>query len=150
MNDLVGGHVDFLCEQSVSVAEQIGAGTVKAYGVSANQRLTALPDPSSTLSKTNPFVFSCLCGRSFNPRAINPGSNRRGKETGGPPTRSVFAPQRPQGGLSAGVPGLPPRCLTAGVSAKLCPSVTLFLASATPTVGTSRLLLFRLHGRFND
>ena len=44
MNDLVGGHVDFLCEQSVSVAEQISAGTVKAYVVSANQRLTALPD----------------------------------------------------------------------------------------------------------
>ena len=44
MNDLVGGHVDFLCEQSVSVAEQIAAGTVKAYVVSANQRLTALPD----------------------------------------------------------------------------------------------------------
>ena len=44
MNDLVGGHVDFLCDQSVSVAEQIAAGTVKAYVVSANQRLTALPD----------------------------------------------------------------------------------------------------------
>jgi tripartite-type tricarboxylate transporter receptor subunit TctC len=44
MNDLVGGHVDFLCEQSVSVAEQVAAGTVKAYVVSANQRLAALPD----------------------------------------------------------------------------------------------------------
>jgi tripartite-type tricarboxylate transporter receptor subunit TctC len=44
MNDLVGGHVDFLCEQSVSVAEQIKAGTVRGYVVSANQRLAALPD----------------------------------------------------------------------------------------------------------
>jgi tripartite-type tricarboxylate transporter receptor subunit TctC len=44
MNDLVGGHVDFLCEQSVSVAEQIKAGTVKGYVVSANQRLATLPD----------------------------------------------------------------------------------------------------------
>jgi tripartite-type tricarboxylate transporter receptor subunit TctC len=44
MNDLVGGHVDFLCEQSVSVAEQITAGTVRGYVVSANQRLAALPD----------------------------------------------------------------------------------------------------------
>ena len=44
MNDLVGGHVDFLCEQSVSVAEQVAAGTVKAYVVSSNQRLAALPD----------------------------------------------------------------------------------------------------------
>jgi tripartite-type tricarboxylate transporter receptor subunit TctC len=47
MNDLVGGHVDFLCEQSVSVAEQIKAGTVRAYVVSANQRLGALPDVPS-------------------------------------------------------------------------------------------------------
>src|SRR5438445_6466456 len=47
MNDLVGGHVDFLCEQSVSVAEQIKAGTVRGYVVSANQRLTALPDVPS-------------------------------------------------------------------------------------------------------
>lgn len=44
MNDLLGGHVDFLCEQSVSVAEQIAAGTAKGYVVSANQRLAALPD----------------------------------------------------------------------------------------------------------
>src|SRR6476660_4476483 len=44
MNDLVGGHVDFLCEQSVSVAEQIKAGAVKGYVVSANQRLATLPD----------------------------------------------------------------------------------------------------------
>src|SRR6478609_7711675 len=44
MNDLVGGHVDFLCEQSVSVAEQIKAGIVRGYVVSGNQRLAALPD----------------------------------------------------------------------------------------------------------
>jgi tripartite-type tricarboxylate transporter receptor subunit TctC len=43
MNDLVGGHVDFLCEQSVSVAEQINAGTVKGYVVSSLERLPALP-----------------------------------------------------------------------------------------------------------
>src|SRR3979490_3638173 len=43
MNDLIGGHVDFLCEQSVSVVEQVAAGTVKAYVVSANQRLAAPP-----------------------------------------------------------------------------------------------------------
>ena len=44
MNDLIGAHVDFLCEQSVSVAEQIKAGAVKGYVVSASQRLAALPD----------------------------------------------------------------------------------------------------------
>ena len=44
MNDLVGGHVDFFCEQVVSVAEQIAAGTIKAYGVSASERLASLPN----------------------------------------------------------------------------------------------------------
>jgi tripartite-type tricarboxylate transporter receptor subunit TctC len=54
MNDLIGGHVDFLCEQSVSVAEQIRGGAVKAYVVSANQRLAALPDiPSAKESGIN-------------------------------------------------------------------------------------------------
>jgi tripartite-type tricarboxylate transporter receptor subunit TctC len=32
LNDLIGGHVDFFCEQAVSVAPQIAAGTIKAYG----------------------------------------------------------------------------------------------------------------------
>src|SRR5260221_4250411 len=44
MNDLVGGHVDFFCEQSVSVAEQVKPGAIKAYGVSAAVRLASLPD----------------------------------------------------------------------------------------------------------
>jgi tripartite-type tricarboxylate transporter receptor subunit TctC len=47
MNDIIGGHVDFLCEQSVSVSKQVEAGSVKAYGISAAQRLAALPDVPS-------------------------------------------------------------------------------------------------------
>lgn len=44
LNDLIGGHVDFFCEQAVSVAPQILGGAVKAYAVSARERLTILPD----------------------------------------------------------------------------------------------------------
>ncbi len=44
LNDLVGGHVDFFCEQVVSVAQQIESGTIKAYAVSAPKRLAALPN----------------------------------------------------------------------------------------------------------
>jgi putative tricarboxylic transport membrane protein len=44
LNDLIGGHVDFFCEQAVSVAPQIAAGTIKAYGISSSQRLAALPN----------------------------------------------------------------------------------------------------------
>jgi tripartite-type tricarboxylate transporter receptor subunit TctC len=62
MNDLVGGHVDFLCEQSVSVAEQIAAGTVKAYVVSANQRLTSLPNVPSAKEAGIDFQMSIWAG----------------------------------------------------------------------------------------
>jgi tripartite-type tricarboxylate transporter receptor subunit TctC len=43
MNDLIGGHVDFLCEQSVSVAGQVRSGKVKALGVSTAGKIEALP-----------------------------------------------------------------------------------------------------------
>lgn len=44
MNDLVGGHVDYFCEQAVSVTGQITSGTIKAYAVSSPKRLATLPD----------------------------------------------------------------------------------------------------------
>ena len=44
MNDLVGGHVDFLCEQAVSVTGQITSGTVKAFAMSGDARLATLPE----------------------------------------------------------------------------------------------------------
>jgi len=44
MNDLIGGHVDFFCEQSVSVTEQVKSGAIKAYAVSADARLASLPN----------------------------------------------------------------------------------------------------------
>jgi putative tricarboxylic transport membrane protein len=44
LNDLIGGHVDFFCEQMVSVAPQIVASTIKAYAVSSAERLAALPN----------------------------------------------------------------------------------------------------------
>jgi tripartite-type tricarboxylate transporter receptor subunit TctC len=44
MNDLIGGHVDFFCEQAVSVTPQIAGGIIKAYAVSSTERLTTLAD----------------------------------------------------------------------------------------------------------
>jgi tripartite-type tricarboxylate transporter receptor subunit TctC len=44
MNDLIGGHVDFFCEQSVSVSNQVTGGAIKAYAVAAAERLAALPN----------------------------------------------------------------------------------------------------------
>ena len=47
LNDVVGGHVDFLCEQSISVIEQIKSGSVKGYVAASDQRLAVLPDVPS-------------------------------------------------------------------------------------------------------
>jgi tripartite-type tricarboxylate transporter receptor subunit TctC len=44
LNDLIGGHVDFLCDQVVSVAPQIAAGTIKAYAIFCSERLPILPN----------------------------------------------------------------------------------------------------------
>jgi tripartite-type tricarboxylate transporter receptor subunit TctC len=44
MTDLLGGQVDFMCDQSTNTTGQIKAGEVKAYGVFADQRLGNLPD----------------------------------------------------------------------------------------------------------
>jgi len=44
MNDVIGAHVDYFCEQAVSVTSQITSAAVKAYAVSSPRRLGTLPD----------------------------------------------------------------------------------------------------------
>ena len=48
LNDLVSGQVDFMCDQIVSVAEQVKANTIKAYAVASATRSPALPDVPTT------------------------------------------------------------------------------------------------------
>jgi tripartite-type tricarboxylate transporter receptor subunit TctC len=43
MNDLTGGHVDVMCDQTTNTTGQITAGAVKAYAVTAPARLSNLP-----------------------------------------------------------------------------------------------------------
>jgi tripartite-type tricarboxylate transporter receptor subunit TctC len=42
MNDLVGGHIDFMCDQTTNTTSQINAGTVKVYGVTSRTRVPSL------------------------------------------------------------------------------------------------------------
>jgi tripartite-type tricarboxylate transporter receptor subunit TctC len=44
MNDLVGGQVDFMCDQTTNTVPQIRSGNVKVYGVTTSARLASLPD----------------------------------------------------------------------------------------------------------
>lgn len=44
MNDLVGGQIDLMCDQTTNTTGQIKAGKVKAYGVTTKNRVKSLPD----------------------------------------------------------------------------------------------------------
>ena len=42
MNDLLGGQVDFMCDQTTNTTSQIKAGKIKAYGVTTKTRVPSL------------------------------------------------------------------------------------------------------------
>ena len=44
MNDLLGGQVDFMCDQTTNTTGQIKGGKVKVYGVTTLKRVASLPD----------------------------------------------------------------------------------------------------------
>jgi tripartite-type tricarboxylate transporter receptor subunit TctC len=44
MNDLLGGQVDFMIDQTTNTTSQIKAGKIKVYGVTTKKRLASLPD----------------------------------------------------------------------------------------------------------
>ena len=44
MNDLLGGQVDMMCDQTTNTVQQIKAGKVKAIGATSAKRLAQLPD----------------------------------------------------------------------------------------------------------
>jgi tripartite-type tricarboxylate transporter receptor subunit TctC len=69
LNDLIGGHVDFLCEQSVSVVESVLGGTVKAYAISAEQRLPSLPSVPTATEMGVDFQMSIWAGL-FAPKGV--------------------------------------------------------------------------------
>ncbi len=44
MNDLLGGQVDIMCDQTTNTTGQIKGGKIKAYGVTSMTRVPSLPD----------------------------------------------------------------------------------------------------------
>jgi len=48
LNDLMGGQVDYMCDQIVNLAEQIKGGKIKAYAIATEKRSPALPDVPTT------------------------------------------------------------------------------------------------------
>jgi tripartite-type tricarboxylate transporter receptor subunit TctC len=44
MNDLLGGQVDFMCDQTTNTTSHIKAGKIKVYGVTTEKRVASLPN----------------------------------------------------------------------------------------------------------
>ena len=44
MNDLLGGQVDFMCDQTTNTTSQIKGGKIKVYGVTTKTRVKSLPN----------------------------------------------------------------------------------------------------------
>ena len=48
LNDLVGGQVDYMCDQIVNLVEQINGGAIRAYGIATAERSPVLPNVPTT------------------------------------------------------------------------------------------------------
>jgi tripartite-type tricarboxylate transporter receptor subunit TctC len=48
LNDLVGGQVDYMCDQIVNLVEQVKGGSIKAYAIATPERSPALPNVPTT------------------------------------------------------------------------------------------------------
>ena len=58
LNDLVGGQIDYMVDQSLNVIPQIKGGTIKVYAIAAPARLESLPDVPTTKEAGVDFIFS--------------------------------------------------------------------------------------------
>ncbi len=59
MNDLLGGQVDFMCDQTTNTTSQIKGGKIKVYGVTTRTRVPSLPDvPTMTEAGLPNFEIS--------------------------------------------------------------------------------------------
>jgi tripartite-type tricarboxylate transporter receptor subunit TctC len=63
LTDLMGGQVDFMCDQTTNTTNQIKAGEIKAYASTTRERLQNLPDiPTATESGLNGMEFGIWHG----------------------------------------------------------------------------------------
>jgi tripartite-type tricarboxylate transporter receptor subunit TctC len=74
LTDLVGGQVDFMCDQTTNTTGQITGGKVKAYAVTTPQRVKSLPDLPTTaeagMSDVQVSVWHGLYAPKGTPQAI--------------------------------------------------------------------------------
>src|SRR3954463_15021446 len=69
MNALVGGQVDYMCDQIVNAVPQVNAGTIKAYAVATPERNPSLPDVPTTTEDGLPAFQTSAWHALFAPRS---------------------------------------------------------------------------------
>ncbi len=70
LNDLVGGQVDFMCDQVTNLTPQINAGNIKAFGIATQQRLPVLPNVPTTIEAGLPEYQISGWNAIFGPKAL--------------------------------------------------------------------------------
>jgi len=68
MNALVGGQVDYMCDQIVNAVPQINGGTIKAYAVATPERNPSLPDLPTTAEAGLPSYQASAWNAIFAPK----------------------------------------------------------------------------------
>ncbi|ABD88809.1 tripartite tricarboxylate transporter substrate-binding protein [Rhodopseudomonas palustris] len=72
MNALVGGQVDYMCDQIVNAVPQVKSGTIKAYAVATQQRNPSLPDVPTTAEAGLPELEVQAWNAFFAPKGTPP------------------------------------------------------------------------------
>ena len=68
MNALVGGQVDYMCDQIVNAVPQVNGGTIKAYAVATPERNPSLPDIPTTMEAGLPAFQAQAWNAIFAPK----------------------------------------------------------------------------------
>jgi len=69
LNDLVGGQVDYMCDQIVNLVEQVKSGAIKAYAIATPARSPAIPDVPTTKEAGLPDYQVSAWNAVFAPKA---------------------------------------------------------------------------------
>jgi tripartite-type tricarboxylate transporter receptor subunit TctC len=72
MNALVGGQVDYMCDQIVNAVPQINGGTIKTYAIATLERNPSLPDVPTTTEGGLPAFQAQAWNAIFAPKGTPP------------------------------------------------------------------------------
>ena len=72
LNALLGGQVDYMCDQIVNAVPQINGGTIKAYAVATPERNPSLPNVPTTKEAGLPDYQASAWNALFAPKGTNP------------------------------------------------------------------------------